>query len=154
MNDQDFRHWRLDYDIDHVCWLTLDRAGERNNSLSVEVLAELGEIVTGLEAEPPTGLVLQSGKPGSFIVGADVREFDGYTDPELARDSIHHVHQLLNRIEASLWNAQQVADYVDVLLDKIDESWYPSGQLLDRVQRMMALTVAASYANRAPVMAR
>ena len=57
--------------------------------------------------------------------------------------------QLLNRIEASLWTPNQIVEYVDLLLDKIDESWYPSGQLLDRVQRMMALTVSASYASQA-----
>jgi len=100
MNEQDFRHWRLDYDIDNLCWLTLDRAGERTNSLSQEVLEELGRIVSRLEEQPPEGLVLRSGKSGSFIVGADIREFEGYTDAELARDSIRHVHQLFNRIEA------------------------------------------------------
>jgi hypothetical protein len=56
---------------------------------------------------------------------------------------------LLNRIEASLWTDAQVTEYVEMLIDKIDESWYPSGQLLDRVQRVMALTVRASYAGPA-----
>ena len=79
MNELTFRHWRLDYDIDNVCWLTLDRAGERNNTLSREVLSELGQVVTQLESTPPVGLVLQSGKPGSFIVGADIREFGDVT---------------------------------------------------------------------------
>jgi hypothetical protein len=53
-------------------------------------------------------------------------------------------HQLLNRIEESLWTSEQVVGYVNMLLQKIDESWYPSLQLLDRVERMMALTAAAS----------
>jgi 3-hydroxyacyl-CoA dehydrogenase/enoyl-CoA hydratase/3-hydroxybutyryl-CoA epimerase len=99
MNEQSFRHWRLEYDIDNVCWLTIDRAGERNNSLSREVLAELGEIVSLLESEQPRGLVLQSGKRASFIVGADVREFEDVSDPETASKSIRDVHGLLNRIE-------------------------------------------------------
>jgi hypothetical protein len=46
--------------------------------------------------------------------------------------------QLLDRVESTLWNADQLVEYVDVLLDKIDESWYPSSQLLDRVNRMLA----------------
>jgi 1,4-dihydroxy-2-naphthoyl-CoA synthase len=100
MSDQDWRHWRLDMDLDGVCWLTLDRDGEKVNSLSREVLDELADVVTQLEADPPTGLVLQSGKRGSFIVGADVREFDGVTDPLVAAEQIHQVHQLFNRIEA------------------------------------------------------
>lgn len=53
-------------------------------------------------------------------------------------------HQLLNRIEESLWTSEQVVGYVNMLLEKIDESWYPSLQLLNRVERMMALTAAAS----------
>lgn len=53
-------------------------------------------------------------------------------------------HQLLDRIEASLWNAEQVTAYVDMLLEKIDEAWYPSHELLDRAQRMMALVAIAS----------
>jgi hypothetical protein len=49
-------------------------------------------------------------------------------------------HQLLDRIEETLWTADQIVAYVDMLLEKIDEAWYPSGQLLDRAQRMMGLT--------------
>ena len=74
MSEQEYRNWRLDDDLDGVCWLTIDRAGESANSLSREVLTELEQIVTTLEKERPRGLVLQSGKKGSFIVGADVRE--------------------------------------------------------------------------------
>ena len=100
MNDAAFRHWRLDFDIDNVCWLTIDREGERNNSLSHEVLAELVQLVDHLESNKPRALVLQSGKPGNFIVGADIREFDDYLDPEASAQSIREVHGLFNRIEA------------------------------------------------------
>ncbi len=95
-----FKHWKLTTDIDNVLWLSIDREGESTNSLSMEVLSELGTIVDGLEKNAPAGLVLQSGKPGSFIVGADVREFDGYDDAEMASDGIDQVHRLFNRIEA------------------------------------------------------
>ncbi len=95
-----FKHWKLSTDNDDVLWLSIDREGENANSLSLEVLAELGTIVDELEANEPAGLVLQSGKPGSFIVGADVREFDDYDDAELASDGISQVHRLFNRIEA------------------------------------------------------
>ena len=95
-----YKHWHTAFDIDNICWLTLDRADEKINSLSTEILAELESLVTALEAELPRGLVLQSGKPGSFIVGADVREFDEVTDPESAAENIRSVHDLLNRIEA------------------------------------------------------
>jgi 3-hydroxyacyl-CoA dehydrogenase/enoyl-CoA hydratase/3-hydroxybutyryl-CoA epimerase len=100
MSDVVYRHWRLDFDIDNVCWLTLDREGERNNSLSHQVLDELGEVVAQLETTNPRGLVLQSGKPGSFILGADIREFRDYLDPDESAASIREVHKLFNRIES------------------------------------------------------
>jgi len=95
-----YRHWRLATDMDKVCWLTLDRANESTNSLSREVLNELDAIVAEFEHSPPTGVVLQSGKPGSFIVGADVREFEDVSDPATAADAIREVHGLFDRIEA------------------------------------------------------
>lgn len=95
-----YKHWKLATDIDGVLWLSIDRAGEKANSLSLEVLSELGAIVDEAEKNPPAGLVLQSGKPGTFIVGADVREFDDYDDAGMASDGIDQVHRLFNRIEA------------------------------------------------------
>ena len=98
--DSTFKHWKLSTDIDNVLWLSLDREGESANSLSLEVLSELSTIVDSLETKAPAGLVLQSGKQGSFIVGADVREFDEYDDADVASDGIDQVHRLFNRIEA------------------------------------------------------
>jgi 3-hydroxyacyl-CoA dehydrogenase/enoyl-CoA hydratase/3-hydroxybutyryl-CoA epimerase len=100
MTDNPYKHWKLTTDIDKVLWLSIDREGETANSLSMEVLSELGLIVDQLEAQAPAGLVLLSGKPGTFIVGADVREFDGYDDADMASDGISQVHRLFNRIEA------------------------------------------------------
>jgi len=100
MNNSEYRHWRLEFDMDQVCWLTLDREGESANSLSNEVLSELEQIVTFLESEPPAGLVLQSGKKGSFIVGADVREFEQVESVEQAMSVLREAHDLFNRIES------------------------------------------------------
>jgi len=100
MSNSDYRHWRLEFDLDRVCWLTLDRDGESANSLSREVLSELEQIVTSLESEPPAGLVLQSGKKGSFIVGADVREFEQVESVEQAAGFMHEAHDLFNRVES------------------------------------------------------
>jgi 3-hydroxyacyl-CoA dehydrogenase/enoyl-CoA hydratase/3-hydroxybutyryl-CoA epimerase len=92
-------HWRTESDLDGVLWLTLDRADENTNSLSAAVLEELESIVGQLEKEPPAGLVLQSGKPGSFIVGADVREFGTISNSAEAAEFIRRVHTLFDRIE-------------------------------------------------------
>jgi aspartyl-tRNA synthetase len=48
-------------------------------------------------------------------------------------------HQLLDRIEASIWTGEQMLDYIEMLIEKVDESHYPSHQMLDRIERMMRL---------------
>ena len=74
MSNPEYRNWRLDYDLDRVCWLTIDREGESTNSLSQAVLTELEQIVSLLEKSPPTALVLQSGKKGSFPCSLCVKQ--------------------------------------------------------------------------------
>ena len=63
---------------------------------------------------------------------------------ERVRNDRYPSLHLLDRIEASIWTAEQVRDYVDMLIDKVDETWYPSHQMLARVERM--LQIAATVA--------
>ena len=55
------------------------------------------------------------------------------------REDHYPSHQLLDRIEASIWTSEQMTGYVDLLLEKVDDCHYPSHQLLDRIERMMRL---------------
>jgi hypothetical protein len=63
---------------------------------------------------------------------------------ERVRTDRYPSHQLLDRIEASLWTAEQVVEYVDMLIDKCDETWYPSHQLLARIERMLQLAATTA----------
>jgi len=92
-------HWRLERDLDKIAWLTLDQAEEKVNTLGTDVLQELEVIVSELETENPTGLVLMSGKRKSFIVGADVREFDQTDNVSELEEQVRRVHGLFQRIE-------------------------------------------------------
>jgi hypothetical protein len=56
---------------------------------------------------------------------------------ERIRGDKYPSHQLLDRIEGTMWTSEQVAHYVAVLLEKVEQSWYPSHQLLDRVDRVL-----------------
>ena len=59
-----------------IALLTFDDPHKGANVLSSGVLAELEANLDRLEKEPGlAGLIIRSGKPGSFIVGADLREF-------------------------------------------------------------------------------
>ena len=59
-----------------IALLTFNDPQKGANVLSTAVLAELEAHLDRLEKQPElAGLVIRSGKPGSFIVGADLREF-------------------------------------------------------------------------------
>jgi 3-hydroxyacyl-CoA dehydrogenase/enoyl-CoA hydratase/carnithine racemase len=59
-----------------IALLTFNDPQKGANVLSMAVLAELEAHLNRLEKQPElVGLVIRSGKPGSFIVGADLREF-------------------------------------------------------------------------------
>lgn len=95
-----WRHWRLERDGDGLAWLTIDVAGAGANVLSREVLEELGAVLEALEAEPPRGLVLRSGKAGGFVAGADVRELAAVRDRAEALALVRQGQALLGRLEA------------------------------------------------------
>ena len=73
-------------------------AGSSANILSGEVMAELDQLLIGLAAEPPRGLIIRSGKASGFIAGADVREFERLDDPAAAADVARNGQRVFARI--------------------------------------------------------
>ncbi len=64
-----------------IAVLTLDMPGKGANLLSSSVLAELDTQLCELEKQDAiAGLILISGKPGTFVAGADLREFAASLD--------------------------------------------------------------------------
>jgi 3-hydroxyacyl-CoA dehydrogenase / enoyl-CoA hydratase / 3-hydroxybutyryl-CoA epimerase len=68
-------NWTLQVDADRVAWLSADLAGSSANVLSGDMVRELAAKLTEIAALRPIGLVVQSGKAGGFIAGADIKEF-------------------------------------------------------------------------------
>ncbi len=101
MNANNHRHWQLEVDAEGVAWATLDKAGESANSLSAEVMDELGEILDQLEVYPPTGLIFRSGKTAGFVAGADIQEFGQLDTPEKAHRLVARGWDLFNRLAAA-----------------------------------------------------
>ncbi|MBL8272473.1 MAG: enoyl-CoA hydratase/isomerase family protein [Xanthomonadales bacterium] len=95
-----FKHWRHELAADGILILTLDRAGESANSLSREVLEELGRLVERIGIEPPKGVVIRSGKSGSFVVGADLREFEQFAAQGQVLESIERGHRVYDALAA------------------------------------------------------
>ena len=95
-----YKNFRLTRDEDGIAWLLFDRANASANTLSGEVIEELGQIVGALEAERPAGLVVRSAKTSGFIAGADVNEFRGATDPRQVETEMNKAHAVVDRLEA------------------------------------------------------
>jgi len=80
----DLEHWKLTVDADHIAWLAFDRAGQTTNTISSEVLRELGRIAEHLASMPPKGLAVLSAKDNGFAAGADIDEFTRIASAEEA----------------------------------------------------------------------
>ena len=93
------RHWRLEADADQVLWLTLDRAESSANTLSSEVMTELGQVLGEIAKRPAKGLVLRSGKPNGFIAGADISEFGQFASAAEALGPIERGQGILAQLE-------------------------------------------------------
>lgn len=103
---QDMTHlkdWRFSVDREGIAWAIFDREGESANALGRRPLEELGAIVEHVESRARSGqvngLVFLSGKPKSFIVGADIREFDALDTESKVIEAIRPVNAMLDRIE-------------------------------------------------------
>ena len=78
----------LDIEEDGLGVLTFDRPGEKVNVFSRAVFEELSEVLVTLPREPRIrSLLLRSGKPDTFIAGADVKEFVGIPSDRIREGS-------------------------------------------------------------------
>ena len=84
-----------------IAHLVMDHAERRVNVLDVAALADLDRALdelaamTGLE-----GVVLVSGKPGSFIAGADVQAIGAITERDQVLQLIHRAHAVFGKLAA------------------------------------------------------
>ena len=95
-----YKNFKLTRDGDGIAWLLFDREGASANTLSGDVIEELGQIVGTLEGERPAGLVIRSAKQSGFIAGADVNEFRGATDARMVEAEMGKAHAVVDRLEA------------------------------------------------------
>ena len=100
MNAKTYQHWQLETDAEGIAWATFDKAGESANSLSSAAMNELGQILDRLDADPPRGLVIRSGKAAGFIAGADIQEFTQLDTPEKGLELVTRGWNLFNRLAA------------------------------------------------------
>ncbi len=91
---------------DGVAWLVFDVPGKRVNTLSTALMAWFEERLAEVAKEPLRGLVLRSGKPDTFIAGADIEEIEQLTGRadlgrrEQVRALLRRGHALFGRLAA------------------------------------------------------
>ncbi len=86
----------------NIAVVTFDQPGSRANTLGQAVLGELEQVIGEIELRKDLrGLILKSGKPGTFIAGADLKELGAAEhNPDLARKLVQRGLNLIGRIEA------------------------------------------------------
>lgn len=87
---------------DGIANIWLDQPDEKLNKISLELLDEFAAVMETLESDPMIkGAVLISGKPDSFIAGADIERFLAMRSPGEAAALSRKGHTLLNRLADS-----------------------------------------------------
>jgi 3-hydroxyacyl-CoA dehydrogenase/enoyl-CoA hydratase/3-hydroxybutyryl-CoA epimerase len=94
------RHWHYQQDENGIGWLKAEIQGSSTNTLSREVIDQLGEELERLHANPPVALVVGSSKQNGFFAGADVNGFRGLSDRGEVENYIHQVHGVFERLES------------------------------------------------------
>jgi 3-hydroxyacyl-CoA dehydrogenase/enoyl-CoA hydratase/3-hydroxybutyryl-CoA epimerase len=93
--------FRLEVGADRLATLTFDSPDRKVNVFTRAAFQELEETIQEIGARRDVGcLILLSGKPGSFIAGADVDEIARVTDPAEAEAGSRAGHRLFAAWEA------------------------------------------------------
>jgi len=85
---------------DGIAWLWFDDPNKKVNTLSSRIVDQFEACLARLEAAPPKGLILASGKPETFVAGADLQELRGLSDPGEIRRMLERGHRLCERLHA------------------------------------------------------
>jgi len=92
-----YRHIILDMD-GPVATLTFNRP-EKLNALNAEMLQEVTQALTVLQAEPAIRVLILTGQGRAFIAGADVRQFLEF-DARQAYEFARQAQEVVGRLEA------------------------------------------------------
>lgn len=91
--------FRLERQPRGIVHLVMDHPARKVNVLDVDAIADLERALAELDALPESrGVVLRSGKSGSFIAGADVAAIGAITDREQALALIRRAHAVFGRL--------------------------------------------------------
>jgi 3-hydroxyacyl-CoA dehydrogenase/enoyl-CoA hydratase/3-hydroxybutyryl-CoA epimerase len=91
--------FRIEPSRDEIVHLVMDDASRKINVIDEGALADLEASLERLESGPErAGVVVRSGKPGSFVAGADVHAIAAITDREQVLAIVRRAHAAFNRL--------------------------------------------------------
>ena len=92
--------WNLDINDKGMAYLTINTPDEKVNILSLNVLQQLDRILDDLASNPKIkALVIRSGKPDTFIAGANLHEFEsGFSQPSFTETALSTGHAVFNKL--------------------------------------------------------
>ncbi len=97
---QTYKHWRLETDVDQIVWLYFDKLNATVNTLDKEVMEELSNIIDELEHNATNkGVIIASAKRNGFIAGADISQFNKFSDIDEAVHLLKRGQHIFERIE-------------------------------------------------------
>ncbi len=101
--DRERGSFSLEVDGDGVAWVTFDQPDSEVNLLGTSTMEEFDELLGDLESRIATGkvvaVVLRSGKPSSFVAGADVHEIAELRDAEEAAAKAREGQRIFRRLD-------------------------------------------------------
>jgi 3-hydroxyacyl-CoA dehydrogenase/enoyl-CoA hydratase/3-hydroxybutyryl-CoA epimerase len=86
-------------DANGIARIVIDRPDDPVNAIDLRLMEELGAAVAAARVARPRGLVIESGKPGQFVAGADLTLLEGRARDEIERAS-RMLQRVLNELEA------------------------------------------------------
>ena len=93
--------FRRETGTDGVLVVTLDVPGEKVNTLGKGLIAEFEGLLDEVEKDASVrALVVRSGKPDSFVAGADIKDFTRIRSAEEGEALSRTGHAILDRIAA------------------------------------------------------
>ncbi len=93
-------NWKVERDSNNIAWLHFDKPDASANLLSQQAIKELDDILIELKTDLPQAIIILSDKAGSFIFGADIKEFTELETEQQALEFMHKGHALMNKLEA------------------------------------------------------
>lgn len=92
--------WHLDINDQGIAYLTINVPGEKVNILSTNVLQQFDSLLDTLKARSDIkALIIKSGKPDTFIAGANLHEFEaGFSDPSFIEKALSLGHKVFKKL--------------------------------------------------------